>query len=100
MKPIAKIVFTGGLALLGGLPLYALPASLSLPRGRRPGLAVLTIPQAALGAGRSGARLGGGSYGLLPAQQFRPALARLRTRLRLLPAAGLRPGGLAHPPGV
>jgi len=47
MKPMAKIVLFSGLALLGGLPVYALPASLSLRRGRRPGLAGLTIPQAA-----------------------------------------------------
>ena len=47
MKRIVQIIFFSGLALLGGLPVYALPATLSLPRGRRPGLAPLTIPQAA-----------------------------------------------------
>lgn len=47
MKRIVQIIFFSRLALLGGLPIYALPASLSLPRGRRPGLAPLTIPQAA-----------------------------------------------------
>jgi transglutaminase-like putative cysteine protease len=34
-------------AVLVGLPLYALPATLSLPRGRRPGLPPLTLAEAA-----------------------------------------------------
>jgi transglutaminase-like putative cysteine protease len=46
------LALAGGLLLLvvlfvAGLVLYALPATLSLPRGRRPGLAPLTLPQAA-----------------------------------------------------
>ncbi len=36
-----------GLLFLVGVPLYALPATLSLPRGIRPGLSPLTIDQAA-----------------------------------------------------
>lgn len=47
MKRFLKIFSVCLLAFLGGPPLYALPATLSLPRGRRPGLAPLTIPQAA-----------------------------------------------------
>lgn len=35
------------LLLIVGLPLYAIPATLSLPRGRQPGLEKLTISQAA-----------------------------------------------------
>jgi transglutaminase-like putative cysteine protease len=60
MKRIVRIIFFSGLALLGGLPIYALPATLSLPRGRRPGLAALTIPQAAQqlkASGKSGRAL-------------------------------------------
>lgn len=50
MKHIATIGRIGFLAVLStglGLPLYALPATLSLPSGPRPGLEPLTIPQAA-----------------------------------------------------
>jgi transglutaminase-like putative cysteine protease len=47
MKRFLKIFSISLMAFLGGPPLYALPATLSLPRGRRPGLAPLTIPQAA-----------------------------------------------------
>lgn len=44
----------GLLLLLVGLPVYALPATLSLPPGRRPGLEPLTLPQAAQRLGASG----------------------------------------------
>ncbi len=41
-----KIVLITLLAILIGVPLYAVPATLSLPAGPRPGLEVLTIEQA------------------------------------------------------
>jgi transglutaminase-like putative cysteine protease len=37
----------GSLFILGSVPLYAIPATLSLPRGIRPGLRPLTLEQAA-----------------------------------------------------
>jgi transglutaminase-like putative cysteine protease len=42
-------------AILAGLFLYVLPATLSLPRGRRPGLEALTIEGAAVRLGQCGA---------------------------------------------
>lgn len=59
------LALAGGLLLLvvlfvAGLVLYALPATWSLPRGRRPGLALLTLPQAAQqlrASGKQGAEL-------------------------------------------
>ena len=50
MKTLCKLTRTAPLAVLAfavGAPLYALPATLSLPRGQRPGVEKLTIPQAA-----------------------------------------------------
>ena len=50
MKVICKLARIVPLAVLTfaiGVPLYALPATLSLPRGQRPGVAKLTISQAA-----------------------------------------------------
>lgn len=44
---IAKIVFFAVLVIVAGVPLYALPATLSLPAGPRPGIEKLTISQAA-----------------------------------------------------
>jgi len=44
---LLKIAPLAALAIAAGVPLYALPATLSLPRGQRPGVAKLTIPQAA-----------------------------------------------------
>jgi len=44
------------LAIVVGVPLYALPATLSLPRGQRPGVKKLTISQAALRLRQSGRR--------------------------------------------
>ena len=46
MKPF-MIWWLFGVAVLAGLPLYTLPARLSLPRGRRPGLLPLTLAEAA-----------------------------------------------------
>jgi len=42
-----KIVLSAVVVMMIGLPLYALPATLSLPPGRRPGLQALTISRAA-----------------------------------------------------
>jgi len=42
------------LAIAIGMPLYALPATLLLPRGQRPGVKKLTISQAALRLRQSG----------------------------------------------
>jgi transglutaminase-like putative cysteine protease len=47
LRKLARIAPTALLAIVGGVPAYALPATLSLPRGRRPGIGTLTIPQAA-----------------------------------------------------
>jgi transglutaminase-like putative cysteine protease len=50
MKTLCKLSRIAPLAILAfavGVPLYALPATLSLPRGQRSGVAKLTIPQAA-----------------------------------------------------
>jgi len=50
MKILCKLTRTAPLAILAlavGAPLYALPATLSLPSGQRPGVEKLTIPQAA-----------------------------------------------------
>ena len=44
---LARIVPAALLAIVVGVPLYALPATLSLPRGQRPGIGKLTILQAA-----------------------------------------------------
>ena len=44
---IAKLVLVSLTAILIGVPLYAVPATLSLPPGPRPGLEELTIEQAA-----------------------------------------------------
>jgi hypothetical protein len=43
---IAKIILLMVLAILVGVPLYAIPATLSLPPGPRPGIEELTIAQA------------------------------------------------------
>jgi transglutaminase-like putative cysteine protease len=54
---IVKTVLFAALGIILGLPLYALPATLSLPRGLRPGLKRLTISQAARqlrGMGKTG----------------------------------------------
>jgi transglutaminase-like putative cysteine protease len=54
---IVKLVLFAALAIILGLPLYALPATLSLPRGLRPGLKRLTISQAVRqlrGTGKTG----------------------------------------------
>lgn len=47
MKRILRILAAALAGLAAALPLYALPATLSLPPGRRPGLAQLTLAQAA-----------------------------------------------------
>ncbi len=50
MKVLCKLARIAPIAVLAfavGVPLYALPATLSLPRGQRPGVEKLTIPQAA-----------------------------------------------------
>jgi transglutaminase-like putative cysteine protease len=44
---IAQLLLSAVIALAAGLMLYAMPASLSLPRGRRPGLERLSLAQAA-----------------------------------------------------
>lgn len=44
---IAKLVLATITAILIGVPLYAVPATLSLPPGPRPGIEALTIEQAA-----------------------------------------------------
>ena len=44
---IAELALVVILAIMVGIPLYALPAILSLPRGPRPGVERLTISQAA-----------------------------------------------------
>ncbi len=44
---LAKVAPIVVLAIAAGVPLYGLPAALSLPRGQRPGVARLTLPQAA-----------------------------------------------------
>jgi hypothetical protein len=49
MKASNKLLMIAPIAVLAffvGVPLYALPATLSLPRGQRPGVAKLTLPQA------------------------------------------------------
>ncbi len=49
MDRVMKIktkVLLGAAAIVVGVPLYALPATLSLPRGRRPGVEQLTLDQA------------------------------------------------------
>jgi len=47
VPPILTIILIALAAILVGLPLYALPATLTLPRGRRPGVEPLTLTQAA-----------------------------------------------------
>jgi hypothetical protein len=47
MHKLLKIVPLAFLAFAVGVPLYGLPATLSLPRGRRPDVGSLTLPQAA-----------------------------------------------------
>ena len=57
MKSVLKFSLLGLFSILVGTPLYALPATLSLPRGLRPGLKPLTLSQAAQelkGTGKSG----------------------------------------------
>ena len=44
---IARLVLASILVILFGVPLYAVPATLSLPPGTRPGVEKLTIEQAA-----------------------------------------------------
>lgn len=50
-----KFVFVAVVVIVVGVPLYALPATLSLPRGIRPGLQSLTVSQAAMKLRDSGA---------------------------------------------
>lgn len=60
MKKFFKYSILCLFSILVGTPLYALPATLSLPRGLRPGLKPLTLPQAALllkESGKSGLAL-------------------------------------------
>jgi transglutaminase-like putative cysteine protease len=52
---VGKLVLGVMGAMLAGLLLYVLPATLSLPRGRRPGLEDLTLAQAAIRLRQSGA---------------------------------------------
>jgi hypothetical protein len=55
-----KIMLIAVGVMMAGVPLYALPATLSLPPGRRPGLEPLTILEAAWklkATGRSGLEL-------------------------------------------
>jgi len=47
LSPILTALFIFILAIVVGVILYALPATLSLPRGRRPGIDPLTIQEAA-----------------------------------------------------
>ena len=47
LRTLTKIVPVAALVMAVAVPLYAIPATLSLPRGLRPGLKQLTIPQAA-----------------------------------------------------
>jgi transglutaminase-like putative cysteine protease len=57
---IGKVAFLVVVAFIIGLPLYALPATLSLPRGRRPGIEALTLEEAAKqleATGKTGAAL-------------------------------------------
>jgi transglutaminase-like putative cysteine protease len=51
---LARIVPTALLAIGLGVPIYALPATLSLPRGQRPGVGKLTLAQAAAQLSASG----------------------------------------------
>ncbi len=44
---ITKVVLISAATIIVGVPLYALPATLTLPGGSRPDIARLTIPQAA-----------------------------------------------------
>ena len=53
---LARIAPIAVLAIAIGTPLYALPATLSLPGGQRPGVKKLTIPQAADQLRESGER--------------------------------------------
>lgn len=55
MWMIGKLILGVIGAILAGLLLYVLPATLSLPRGRRPGLEALTIGGAAVRLGQCGA---------------------------------------------
>ncbi|NIM95229.1 MAG: hypothetical protein GTO18_16145 [Anaerolineales bacterium] len=60
METILFVALIFLLIILLGLPLYAIPATLSLPRGRRKGLEPLTIPKAVqqiLVSGKSGLEL-------------------------------------------
>jgi transglutaminase-like putative cysteine protease len=43
---LLKVVLIFALAIIAGVPLYALPATLSLPPGQRPGVEPLTISEA------------------------------------------------------
>jgi hypothetical protein len=47
LKRSVKVGLGAGLLILAGLPLYALPATWTLPRGRRAGLEPLTLAEAA-----------------------------------------------------
>ena len=53
VKRTVQIGLGAGLLILAGLPLYALPAMRSLPRGRRPGLEPLTLAEAAQELGKA-----------------------------------------------
>jgi transglutaminase-like putative cysteine protease len=60
MKNIFKYSLLSLFSILVGAPLFALPATLSLPRGLRPGLKPLTLSQAAeqlKGSGKTGLAL-------------------------------------------
>lgn len=51
---IAKMALVAALAIIVGVPLYAIPATLSLPPGLRPGTEPLTLSQAAQQLRKSG----------------------------------------------
>ena len=60
MWMIGKVAALAVVAIIIGLPLYALPATLSLPPGRRPGIEKLTLAEAAkqlLVTGKTGGAL-------------------------------------------
>ena len=83
MRGVQKWVRIAPIALLAfavGVPLYGLPATLSLPRGQRPDVDRLTLSQAARqlqDSGQTGwalveaARAGRAAHAVQPAQQLR-----------------------------
>ncbi len=65
---IGKLTLGAVGATIAGLPLYALPAALSLPAGPRPGIKELTLDEAARqlsGAGKTGADLAAAARALV-----------------------------------